>query len=54
LEARDLRDTSRAVAPLKPAADARSLDNSHFTIDQSVGTVLGWWVEGWPHVIAGH
>ena len=54
LEARDLRDTSRAVAPLKPAHDARSLDNSHLTIDQSVDTVLGWWVEGWPHVIAGH
>jgi len=54
LEARDLRDTSRAVAPLKPAPDARKLDNSHLTIDQSVDTVLGWWVEGWPHVIAGH
>ena len=52
LEARDLRDTSRAVAPLKPAADARKLDNSHLSIDESVDTVLGWWVEGWPHVMA--
>ncbi len=54
LEARDLRDTSRAVAPLRPAHDARKLDNSALSIDQSVDTVLGWWVEGWPHVIAGH
>jgi 3-phosphoshikimate 1-carboxyvinyltransferase len=51
LEARDLRDRTRAVAPLKPAADARSLDNSALSIDESVDTVLSWWVEGWPHVI---
>ncbi|MFZ4551385.1 MAG: bifunctional 3-phosphoshikimate 1-carboxyvinyltransferase/cytidylate kinase [Aquabacterium sp.] len=54
LEARDLRDRTRAVAPLVPAADAQKLDNSALTIEQSVETVLGWWVEGWPHVIAGH
>lgn len=54
LEARDLRDTSRAVAPLAPAADARKLDNSALSIDESVDTVLGWWVEGWPHVIVRH
>lgn len=54
LEARDLRDTSRAVAPLAPAADAQKLDNSALSIDESVDTVLGWWVQGWPHVIVRH
>jgi 3-phosphoshikimate 1-carboxyvinyltransferase len=51
LEARDLRDRTRAISPLVPAADARLLDNSALTIDQSVDTVLGWWVDGWPHVL---
>jgi 3-phosphoshikimate 1-carboxyvinyltransferase len=45
LEARDLRDSTRAVAPLKPAEGARMLDNSHLTIEQSVAQVLGWWSE---------
>lgn len=54
LEARDLRDRTRAVSPLVPAADARKLDNSALSIEESMNTVLGWWVEGWPHVIAGH
>ncbi len=54
LEARDLRDTSRKVAPLAPAADARKLDNSALSIDESVDAVLGWWVQGWPHVIVRH
>jgi len=52
LEARDLRDRSRAASPLVPAPDAQKLDNSALTIDESVETVLAWWVEGWPHVIA--
>ncbi len=43
LEARDLRDSSRAVAPLKPAQDALLLDNSEQSIDESVARVLGWW-----------
>ena len=43
LEARDLRDSSRAVAPLKPARDALLLDNSTATIEQSVARVIGWW-----------
>ena len=54
LEARDLRDRTRVVSPLVPAADARKLDNSALSIEESMNTVLGWWVEGWPHVIAGH
>src|SRR5690606_28024978 len=50
LEERDLRDRTRVVAPLKPAQDARLLDNSALTSEQSSETVLGWWVDGWPRV----
>ena len=48
LEARDLRDSSRQVAPLKPAPDARLLDNSSLSIEQSVEEVLHWWQEVQP------
>jgi 3-phosphoshikimate 1-carboxyvinyltransferase len=43
LEARDLRDRSRAVAPLKPAEDAVMFDNSSISIEESVHQVLQWW-----------
>ncbi|QIL44238.1 bifunctional 3-phosphoshikimate 1-carboxyvinyltransferase/cytidylate kinase [Acidovorax sp. HDW3] len=43
LQARDLRDQTRAVAPLQPAPDAIPLDNSTLTIDQTVAQVLSWW-----------
>jgi len=43
LEARDARDTSRAVAPLKPAGDALLLDNSGQSVEESVAQVLRWW-----------
>ncbi|MEK8025690.1 MAG: hypothetical protein RLY78_2520 [Pseudomonadota bacterium] len=43
LEARDERDRNRAVAPLKPAADAVLLDNSTLGIEESVQQVLSWW-----------
>ena len=43
LAARDLRDTTRAVAPLKPAQDAMLLDNSELTIEESIKQVLDWW-----------
>jgi 3-phosphoshikimate 1-carboxyvinyltransferase len=43
LEARDARDSSRSVAPLKPAADAKLLDNSHLSVEESVALVLNWW-----------
>jgi 3-phosphoshikimate 1-carboxyvinyltransferase len=43
LEARDARDTSRAVSPLKPAQDAVLLDNSDLSIEESVDQVLRWW-----------
>ena len=52
LEARDLRDSSRAVAPLKPAQDARVLDNSDLTIEQAVEQVLAWWQERQPFAVA--
>ena len=43
LEARDARDSSRVVAPLKPAQDALLLDNSELTVEESVTMVLNWW-----------
>ncbi len=43
LEARDARDSSRSVAPLKPAQDARLLDNSDLSIEESLNLVLNWW-----------
>ncbi len=48
LEARDARDSSRSVAPLKPAQDALLLDNSDLTVDASVQTVLNWWQSKQP------
>jgi 3-phosphoshikimate 1-carboxyvinyltransferase len=52
LEARDLRDSSRAVAPLKPAQDALLLDSSDLTIEQAVNQVLTWWQAGRPFPLA--
>lgn len=43
LKMRDERDTTRAVAPLKPAEDAKLLDNSDLGIEASVQQVLVWW-----------
>ena len=43
LEARDARDSSRSVAPLKPAQDALLLDNSDLSIEESLNLVLRWW-----------
>jgi 3-phosphoshikimate 1-carboxyvinyltransferase len=43
LEARDARDQSRSIAPLKPEPDSRLLDNSDLSIEASVEQVLGWW-----------
>ena len=40
LEERDKRDAAREVAPLKPAADAVSLDSTEITIDEVVDQVL--------------
>ncbi len=43
LKARDSRDSSRSTAPLKPAQDAKSLDNSELSIEKSIDLVLDWW-----------
>jgi 3-phosphoshikimate 1-carboxyvinyltransferase len=43
LKARDERDMSRTVAPLKPAADALLMDNSDLSIEQSLEWVLNCW-----------
>ncbi|MDO9437757.1 bifunctional 3-phosphoshikimate 1-carboxyvinyltransferase/cytidylate kinase [Hydrogenophaga sp.] len=48
LKARDLRDSSRLHAPLKPAEDALQLDNSGMDIEQSVHQVLSWWQDKAP------
>jgi len=40
LEERDQRDATRTVAPLKPAADAVSVDSSALTVDEVVDQVL--------------
>jgi 3-phosphoshikimate 1-carboxyvinyltransferase len=48
LEARDARDTSRPIAPLKAAEDAVALDNSALTVEQSVDRVLEWWAQRSP------
>ena len=43
LQERDARDMNRAHAPLKPAQDAKLLDNTDLSIEQSVQLVLDWW-----------
>jgi len=43
LEARDLRDSSRQSAPLKPAQDAKLLDNSEISIESSTDILIDWW-----------
>jgi 3-phosphoshikimate 1-carboxyvinyltransferase len=40
MQARDARDAERAVAPLKPAADALLLDTTHMGIEAAVEAVL--------------
>ena len=43
LEARDLRDRTRSVAPLRPAEAARLLDSSDMSVDEVVAQVLDWY-----------
>ena len=40
MQARDARDTARAVAPLKPASDALLIDTTNMDIDSAVQAVL--------------
>jgi len=48
LEARDLRDSSRKSAPLKPAQDAKLLDNSEISIESSTDILIDWWLSTRP------
>jgi len=43
---RDARDSQRAAAPLVAAADARELDSSNLSIEQTVQAVLDFWNGG--------
>ena len=43
LQARDERDTHRAIAPLVAAEGAHLLDTSCMTADQAIEQVLGWY-----------
>jgi cytidylate kinase len=40
IKTRDHNDSTRAIAPLRPAADAVILDNTGFTLEQSVDAVM--------------
>ncbi len=48
LQERDSRDQNRAVAPLKPAADAVLLDNSTLSIGSSTDLLLDVWGQRGP------
>ncbi len=52
LLARDARDSQRSAAPLKPAEDALSLDNSQLGIPESVQWVLNQWQSKRPQARA--
>jgi cytidylate kinase len=43
LRERDERDSQRAAAPLKAAADAKLLDTSALSVDQAVEHVVQWY-----------
>ena len=45
LAERDRRDRERAACPCVPHKDARILDSSEMTIEETVGTILEWWRE---------
>jgi cytidylate kinase len=45
MEERDRRDSTRAVAPLVPAKDAKVLDSTALTVEEVVARVLDWYRE---------
>jgi cytidylate kinase len=49
LRERDARDSSRAIAPLKPAEGAHILDTSNMTVDEAVAQVLQWYAAAKRH-----
>lgn len=48
LEARDVRDKTRSVSPLRPAPDARLLDNSDLSVEDCADLVCDWWQSSQP------
>lgn len=40
---RDQRDSSRSIAPLVPAADAKTLDTTYLGIEEAVNQILKWY-----------
>ncbi len=42
LEKRDYIDSHREVSPLRKAADAIVLDNTHLTLNEQLEMALGW------------
>lgn len=45
---RDLRDTSRADAPLRAAADATLIDTTDLSVDEAVARAIGLVAARWP------
>jgi cytidylate kinase len=45
LQARDDRDSNRAIAPLVPAEGAHILDTSNMTADEAIEEVLKWYAQ---------
>jgi len=45
MEERDMRDSERAVAPLRAAADARTLDSTNLSVAEVVTQVASWAAE---------
>jgi len=45
LERRDLRDSSRPVAPLKHYPDAKLLDTTQLSVEQAAKQVIDWYRE---------
>jgi len=42
MKKRDENDASRDVAPLKPAADAVTIDSTNLSVDEVVAEMMGW------------
>jgi CMP/dCMP kinase len=45
IEKRDWQDAQRAIAPLRPAADAKLLDSTDMSIEAVLTVILGYWRE---------
>ncbi|NLY63650.1 MAG: (d)CMP kinase [Alcaligenaceae bacterium] len=45
LRLRDERDMNRSLAPLAPAPDAKIIDSSNLTVNETVARVMAYWAE---------